>query len=100
MKSSVLVLQKRVYPNDNQPAAFGAFSQELGVDDLPPRARDRQIHTARERDEHEIHELARDYQEFLRGRPVRTGRRRQDPPQKYVRLELFCLFLDISRCRL
>lgn len=69
VKCSVLVLQKKSSPDEEQPEAFGAFSLELGVDDLTPRASDADIQDARAKAEAEIQRIVNEYEAFMAGRP-------------------------------
>lgn len=70
VKCSVLVLQKKTTPDEEQPAAFGAFALELGVDDLTPRASDADVQEAKAKAEAEIQRIVDDYRAFLSGRPT------------------------------
>lgn len=67
VKTSVLLLEKKEKQDDSQPAAFAAFSERLGVDDLTPKASEAEIHEARDRAEAEIKAIVGDFLSYLRG---------------------------------
>lgn len=72
VKTSVLCLEKKKSPDDQQPKAFYAFAQNIGVDDLPSKASEYEIAQARQRAEEEIEQIATDFERFLDGQPVAT----------------------------
>jgi len=69
VKTSVLCLEKKDTPSDQQADAFYAFSQALGVDDLTPRSSADQVAAARARGEEEIGRIVADFRAFLSGDP-------------------------------
>jgi len=72
VKTSVLCLEKKSNPDDQQPKVFYAFAKNIGVDDLPSKASEYEIAQARQRAEEEIEQIATDFEHFLNGRPVTT----------------------------
>nr|MDQ5872672.1 N-6 DNA methylase [Acidobacteriota bacterium] len=71
VKTSVLVLEKKRDPSEEQPTCFAFFSEALGVDDLTPRASEADIQAARERAEAETAEIVDGYDAYLSGKPRR-----------------------------
>lgn len=69
VKTSILCLEKKTSPNDEQTEVFYAFAQHIGIDDLPSKASVHQIIEARKRAELEIEEITTNYLRFLDGDP-------------------------------
>lgn len=72
VKTSVLCLEKKISPDDEQPRVFYAFAKSIGVDDLPSKASEYEIEKARKRAEDEIDEIDADFERFLNGLPITT----------------------------
>jgi type I restriction enzyme M protein len=68
VKTSVLVLQKKASPDEQQPNCFAFFSEALGVDDLTPRASEADIRAARARAEAETEDILKGYLAYLAGK--------------------------------
>ena len=69
VKTSVLVLEKKKNPNEDQPACFAFFASHLGLDDLTPRASESAMTEARQQAVDEISRIVRGYREYLDGKP-------------------------------
>lgn len=67
VKTSVLLLEKKSSPDDEQPSVFTYFSRYLGVDDLTPRASDADIEEARAKAEQETKHILKGYLQYLNG---------------------------------
>jgi len=70
VKTSVLCLEKKAQPNDEQANVFYAFAENIGVDDLPSKASEHDIAEARQRAEAEIKKISNDFADFLNGKNV------------------------------
>ena len=71
VKTSVLLLEKKLDVSDDQPHWFYFFSEHLGVDDLNTKASDRDVKEAREQAEAETECIVAEYNRYLQGE--RTG---------------------------
>jgi len=67
VKTSVLMLEKKQNTSDAQPGCFAFFSEQLGVDDLPPRASPVDIQEAHDRAVQETNAILSGYAAFRRG---------------------------------
>jgi type I restriction enzyme M protein len=67
VKTSILCLEKKIKEDDQQPNVFVAFSQNLGVDDLTPRAPSSDVAEARNKANTEIEKITTDFLRFLDG---------------------------------
>ena len=67
VKTSVLCLEKKDKPCDEQGEVFYAFSESLGVDDLTPRASADDVAEARKKAELEIGKIVKDFRDYLAG---------------------------------
>ena len=67
VKTSVLLLEKKQSPDDQQANWFYFFSEHLGVDNLTPKASDRDVQEARRRAESETDDIIAGYQAYLSG---------------------------------
>lgn len=72
VKTSVLCLEKKRNPTDQQPKVFYAFAENIGVDDLPSKASEYEIAQARQRAQEEIEQIAANFERFLNGQRVST----------------------------
>ena len=73
VKTSILVLEKKHDASESQPACYGFFAENLGVDDLAPRASRADIDDARAASKEEIHVILQEYRQFLAGERVERG---------------------------
>lgn len=89
VKCSVLYLQKKHDLNEGQPHCFAYFSENLGIDDLTPRASDADIQEARQRAMKEIEEITEGFKKYEKGEHVDILL----PPERLLdRLDLkFCV---------
>ena len=67
VKTSVLNLEKRRSPTEEQPNWFHFFSLQLGIDDQPTRRSDHEVREARKRAENEIDTIISEYNRYLGG---------------------------------
>jgi type I restriction enzyme M protein len=67
VKTSVLLLEKKVSKTEEQPSWFYFFSESLGVDDLTPKASEFEVRQARANAQRETDELISGYQAFVEG---------------------------------
>lgn len=72
VKTSVLCLEKKAHPTDEQPRVFYAFAENIGVDDLPSKASAYEIEQARDRATKEIEKISADFANFLNGKKIKT----------------------------
>ena len=73
VKTSILVLEKKHDTGEGQPACYGFFAENLGVDDLAPRAALADIEDARAASNEEMGVILREYRQFLAGESVERG---------------------------
>lgn len=73
VKTSVLIMEKKLRPDEQQPSCFAYFSEYIGVDDLTPRAHEREIIEARSKAENETTRIIAGYKAYLSGRPPKDG---------------------------
>jgi type I restriction enzyme M protein len=69
VKTSVLALEKKQNLHDTQPSCFAFFSEQLGIDDLTPRASPSDIQEARDRAAEETEQILAGYTAYLQGKP-------------------------------
>lgn len=69
VKTSILCLEKKSNPDDEQTDVFYAFAKDIGVDDLPSKASSFEIVEARKKAEAEIELISSNYLRFLGGDP-------------------------------
>lgn len=67
VKTSILCLEKKCQPSDEQGEMFYAFSEALGVDDLTPRASEDDVAKARDKAEQEIGRIVAEFKAYLAG---------------------------------
>lgn len=67
VKTSILCLEMKTTPDDQQVAVFYAFANNIGVDDLPSKASSHDIEKARQKAEEEIYKIFSDFRDFLQG---------------------------------
>ena len=72
VKTSVLCLQRKQDFGDSQPDVFYYFAEHVGVDDLPSKASEHDIASARLRATEEIAKISTGFRSFLDGEPVAT----------------------------
>lgn len=66
VKTSVLFLEKKI-GSEQQPPCFGFFSENLGIDDLTPRAAEEDVQEARTQAENETEIIVNSYKAYLKG---------------------------------
>jgi len=67
VKTSVLCLEKKVTPDEQQSDVFYAFAEHIGVDDLPSKASSYDVAEARKKAETEIERISSAFLSFLDG---------------------------------
>ena len=67
VKTTVLVLEKRLHSDEEQPDCFGYFSEFLGVDDLTPRATGAAVKKARGLAQDEARKIVNGYRAYRDG---------------------------------